>query len=122
MDSAEKLSPAMVKIFRRSLKRRPDAARASVIRMICRLMPSRLIARFFVRGSTTDVDQVATILFSYRADAPDAPRGAMLTHHNLLSNLESLRQIFRVTREDCILGLIPFSNAMSFAARCCCRR
>ena len=42
------------------------------------------------------------------------PRGVMLTHHNLLSNLESLRQIFRVTREDCILGLIPFSNSMSF--------
>lgn len=40
----------------------------------------------------------------------------MLTHHNLLSNLESLRQILRVTREDCILGSIPFSNSMSFAS------
>ena len=40
----------------------------------------------------------------------------MLTHHNLLSNLESLRQVFRVMREDCILGLLPFSNSVGFAS------
>jgi acyl-[acyl-carrier-protein]-phospholipid O-acyltransferase/long-chain-fatty-acid--[acyl-carrier-protein] ligase len=111
---AEKLSPAAIKYFE-------DADAASDVRSplrisaICRLMPTSLIARSFVRGSATDVDQVATILFSYREDAPETPRGAMLTHHNLLSNLESLRQVFHVVREDCILGLIPFSNAMSFA-------
>jgi acyl-[acyl-carrier-protein]-phospholipid O-acyltransferase/long-chain-fatty-acid--[acyl-carrier-protein] ligase len=115
IDAAEKLSPATVKYFE-DAEAAIDAARRRQIGIICRLMPVRLIARLFVRGSTTDVDQVATILFSYRAEAPDTPHGVMLTHHNLLSNLESLRQIFRVTREDCILGLIPFSNSMSFAS------
>jgi acyl-[acyl-carrier-protein]-phospholipid O-acyltransferase / long-chain-fatty-acid--[acyl-carrier-protein] ligase len=115
LGSVEKLSPAVVKYFE-DTEAAIDAARSNWLRIICRLMPVRLIARLFVRGNTTDVDQVATILFSYRADAPDVPRGVMLTHHNLLSNLESLRQIFRVTREDCILGLIPFSNSMGFAS------
>jgi acyl-[acyl-carrier-protein]-phospholipid O-acyltransferase/long-chain-fatty-acid--[acyl-carrier-protein] ligase len=107
MDPAEKLPAAKMRYFEDSMTaiRTP---RRIVIKMMCLLMPSRLIARLFVRGNTTDVDQIATILFSYRADAPGAPRGAMLTHHNLLSNLESLRQIFHVTREDCLLGLIPF--------------
>jgi acyl-[acyl-carrier-protein]-phospholipid O-acyltransferase/long-chain-fatty-acid--[acyl-carrier-protein] ligase len=114
VDSIEKLSPAVVKYFEDAEAATGPMPR-NLIRIICRLMPAWLIARFFVRGNTTNVDQIATILFSYRAEAPDAPRGAMLTHHNLLSNLESLRQIFHVTREDCILGLIPFSNAMSFA-------
>ncbi|HLX36279.1 MAG TPA: AMP-binding protein, partial [Candidatus Binataceae bacterium] len=86
-----------------------------LIRLMCLLLPTRALARLFVRAEISDVDQLATILFSYRPDAPAAPRGAMLTHHNLLSNLESLRQVFHVTRDDCILGLIPFSNAMSFA-------
>jgi len=115
LGAVEKLSPAVVKYFE-DAQAAVGATPSNQISIICRLMPVRLIARLFVRGSTTDVDQVATILFSYRADAPDAPRGVMLTHHNLLSNLESLRQIFRVTREDCILGLIPFSNSMSFAS------
>jgi acyl-CoA synthetase (AMP-forming)/AMP-acid ligase II len=114
LDSDEKLPPALMDYFEDA-----DTATSMMtrlyLRIICRLMPTRLIARLFVRGSTTDVDEIATILFSYRADAPNSPRGAMLTHHNLLSNLESPRQIFHVTREDCILGLIPFSDAMSFA-------
>ena len=91
------------------------SVRRILIQLVCLLLPTRAIARLFVRGDTRDVDQIATMLFSYRTDAPEAPRGAMLTHHNLLSNLESLRQVFHVTREDCLLGLIPFSNAMSFA-------
>ena len=115
LESPEKLSPAVVKYFE-DAEAATNTGRRNQINTICRLTRARSIARLFVRGNLTDVDQVATILFSYRADAPDAPRGVMLTHHNLLSNLESLRQIFRVTREDCILGLIPFSNSMSFAS------
>jgi acyl-[acyl-carrier-protein]-phospholipid O-acyltransferase / long-chain-fatty-acid--[acyl-carrier-protein] ligase len=114
LGGAEKLSPAVIKYFT-DADRATEARSRIRIRLICRLLPTRLITRFFVRGIATDVDQVATILFSYREQAPETPRGAMLTHHNLLSNLESLRQIFHVTRDDCILGLIPFSNAMSFA-------
>jgi acyl-[acyl-carrier-protein]-phospholipid O-acyltransferase/long-chain-fatty-acid--[acyl-carrier-protein] ligase len=115
LDSLEQLAPAVVKYFE-DVEGEISAARLGQISTICRLTRAASIARLFIRGTTTDVDQVATILFSYRTDAPDAPRGVMLTHHNLLSNLESLRQIFRVTREDCILGLIPFSNAMSFSS------
>ncbi len=115
LGSLEKLSPAVVKYFE-DIEAAAHAARRDQIEKICRVTRARSIARLFVRGSTTDVDQVATILFSYHADTPDMPRGVMLTHHNLLSNLESLRQIFRVTREDCILGLIPFSNSMSFSS------
>jgi acyl-[acyl-carrier-protein]-phospholipid O-acyltransferase/long-chain-fatty-acid--[acyl-carrier-protein] ligase len=88
--------------------------RSTVVKVLCFLMPARLIARIFVSGNIGDVDQVATILYSYPEDPSRAPRGAMLTHHNLLSNLESLRQVFRVTRRDCILGTATFANAMSF--------
>jgi acyl-[acyl-carrier-protein]-phospholipid O-acyltransferase/long-chain-fatty-acid--[acyl-carrier-protein] ligase len=82
----------------------------------CRVLPGFLIARFFVRGELRSVDHIATILYSASPAEPDHPRGAMLTHHNLLSNLESLRQVFRVTRDDCILGLLPFSNSLGFSA------
>jgi acyl-[acyl-carrier-protein]-phospholipid O-acyltransferase/long-chain-fatty-acid--[acyl-carrier-protein] ligase len=61
------------------------------------------------------VDRVATVLFSYPPEAPNEPRGALLSHHNLLSNLEALRQVLDVTADDTVLGLLPFSNAMSFA-------
>src|SRR5207245_409740 len=80
--------------------------RLAMLKAACFVMPASMIVRAFVKGGVRDVDQVATILYSYPPESPETPRGAMLTHHNLLSNLESLRQVFHVTRDDCILGLV----------------
>jgi acyl-[acyl-carrier-protein]-phospholipid O-acyltransferase/long-chain-fatty-acid--[acyl-carrier-protein] ligase len=82
----------------------------------CFLLPARLLARIFVHHDIRDVDRVATVLYSYPGDPVQSPRGAMLTHHNLFSNLESLRQVFHVTRRDCVLGMATFANSMSFTA------
>jgi acyl-[acyl-carrier-protein]-phospholipid O-acyltransferase/long-chain-fatty-acid--[acyl-carrier-protein] ligase len=83
-------------------------------RVAIAIVPATLAARWLVRGAR-DVDRVATVLFSYPSEAPTEPRGALLSHHNVLSNLEALRQVLDVTPEDAILGLLPLSNAMSFA-------
>lgn len=96
----------LAKVARRS--------RVVMLKVLLFLLPTRLMAHFLVRGNISNVDQVATILYSYPDDHSQAPRGAMLTHHNLLSNLESLRQVFRVTSRDCILGTATFANALSF--------
>lgn len=114
LDSAQ-LSPAEIRYFE-DADAAVSAERLRRITRACRIMPAWFIARRMVRGNTTDGGQVATILFSYRAGDQAPPQGVMLTHHNLLSNLESLRQVFRVTRDDCILGLLPFSNAIGLAS------
>ncbi len=115
VDTAHKLSLANVKYFE-DADATISGSRVKQLTAICRWTRAASIAKLFVRGNRVDVDQVATILFSYHADSPEQPHGVMLTHHNLLSNLESLRQVFRVSHEDCILGLIPFSNSMAFAS------
>jgi acyl-[acyl-carrier-protein]-phospholipid O-acyltransferase / long-chain-fatty-acid--[acyl-carrier-protein] ligase len=91
-------------------------ARMLMLKTALCLMPTAMIARIFAKSDARGVDQLATILYSYPSDTPDRPRGAMLTHHNLLSNLESLRQVFRVTREDSVLCLLPFANSIGFSA------
>lgn len=88
-------------------------------RLLFLLLPARLIAKWFVDGDTRDVDRVATVLYSYPREAPDRPRGAVLTHHNLLSNLESVRQVLALGDDDTILGLLPFSNSLGFTATFC---
>ncbi len=91
-----------------------DAPSSWLTRAAIALLPATLAARLFARDAG-DVDRVATILFSYPPEAPTKPRGALLSHHNVLSNLEALRQVLDVGRADAILGLLPFSNALSFA-------
>lgn len=36
------------------------------------------------------------------------PKGVMLTHANIMSNLEGLYQIFHVDKNDRLLGILPF--------------
>jgi acyl-[acyl-carrier-protein]-phospholipid O-acyltransferase/long-chain-fatty-acid--[acyl-carrier-protein] ligase len=115
VDSHEDVAPARPLRFD-DLGKRIKTTHRWGLKLCCFLLPARLLARIFVHHDIRDVDRVATVLYSYPEDPMQAPRGAMLTHHNLLSNLESLRQVFHVTRRDCILGMAAFANSMSFTA------
>jgi long-subunit acyl-CoA synthetase (AMP-forming) len=36
------------------------------------------------------------------------PKGVILTHANILANVDSLDQIFPMERGDCFIGVLPF--------------
>ena len=38
----------------------------------------------------------------------------MLSHHNIISNLESIAQVIQFTREDKILGVLPLFHSFGF--------
>ena len=53
-----------------------------------------------------------------RSSSPAAarviPKGVMLSHHNIRSNLDGMSQVFTVTRQDRILGILPFFHSFGF--------
>lgn len=57
-------------------------------------------------------DDLATIIFS--SGSTGVPKGVMLSHYNILSNLEACEQIFWVTSEDRVLGVLPFFHSFGF--------
>ena len=58
------------------------------------------------------VDDLATIIFS--SGSTGDPKGVMLSHHNIRSNLDGMSQVFTVTRQDRILGILPFFHSFGF--------
>jgi len=63
------------------------------------------------RGSRS-VDDLATIIFS--SGSTGDPKGVMLSHHNIRSNLDGMSQVFTVTRRDRVLGILPFFHSFGF--------
>jgi acyl-[acyl-carrier-protein]-phospholipid O-acyltransferase/long-chain-fatty-acid--[acyl-carrier-protein] ligase len=74
-------------------------------------LPSRTVADLADR-TPPDPRRLATIIFS--SGSTGMPKGVMLSHHNVLSNIESLAQTFRITRHDRVLGALPLFHSFGF--------
>ncbi len=57
-------------------------------------------------------DSLATVIFS--SGSTGAPKGVMLSHHNVLSNVEAIQQVFSTTKDDCLMGVLPFFHSFGF--------
>lgn len=57
-------------------------------------------------------DDVATIIFS--SGTTGAPKGVMLTHHNIASNVESCTLVFRPTEKDRLCATLPLFHSFGF--------
>jgi acyl-[acyl-carrier-protein]-phospholipid O-acyltransferase/long-chain-fatty-acid--[acyl-carrier-protein] ligase len=65
-------------------------------------------------NNTSAVDQLATVIFS--SGSTGDPKGVMLTHFNILSNIQQVSQVFMLDGHDKILGILPFFHSFGFMA------
>jgi acyl-[acyl-carrier-protein]-phospholipid O-acyltransferase/long-chain-fatty-acid--[acyl-carrier-protein] ligase len=78
---------------------------------IARLGPVRLLRRTLIPRGVT-LDSLATVVFS--SGSTGTPKGVMLTHRNIITNVEGMVQAINVDRNDCILGVLPFFHSFGF--------
>lgn len=75
-----------------------------------RFLPRRLLAR----SSGFKADELATVMFS--SGATGVPKGVLLSHHNILSNVEAFRMVYRPTEDDNLCAALPFFHSFGFTA------
>ncbi len=85
-----------------------------------KLVPAALLRRMLggrkavVAKAESPMDQLATIIFS--SGSTGDPKGVMLTHFNLTSNINQVGQVFMLDGRDTILGILPFFHSFGFMA------
>lgn len=75
------------------------------------LLPASLIKRIYLKKNETS-DSPATIIFS--SGSTGEPKGVVLSHLNISSNLSALYDVFKIEKTDCVMGVLPFFHSFGF--------
>jgi acyl-[acyl-carrier-protein]-phospholipid O-acyltransferase / long-chain-fatty-acid--[acyl-carrier-protein] ligase len=77
---------------------------------VARLLPARLLCRLF--ADEGDAESTATIVFS--SGSTGVPKGVMLSHRNVLANIDAVSQVFHLTQDDMMVGVLPLFHSFGF--------
>jgi len=80
-------------------------------------LPARALTKFAGSERRATLDDIATIIFS--SGSTGDPKGVVLTHYNIASNVEQLNQVFMLHGNDRILGILPFFHSFGFTGTLC---
>lgn len=74
-------------------------------------VPAWLLERSFGLTSV-HADDLMTIVFT--SGSTGEPKGVMLSHHNIHSNVDAIDQMFQLKASDVLLGVLPFFHSFGF--------
>ena len=74
--------------------------------------PLRILERLCGATSPTTMGDIVTIIFS--SGSTGEPKGVMLSHFSIDSNIEAALQVFHLDARDRLLGILPFFHSFGY--------
>ena len=112
-----KIEPPGKIIFVEDLADNPHLSEKLAALLSAKLLPARWLERSLGSTRKPSLDDTATIIFS--SGSTGEPKGVVLSHFNLVSNVEQIEQVFHLHKGDIILGILPFFHSFGFTGTLC---
>ena len=112
-----KLTPPGELIYLEDMADKPSASEKITAWLLAKIAPFSWLKRVAGQEKSVALDDLATVIFS--SGSTGEPKGVMLTHYNILSNLEQFGHILNFTHHDRLLGILPFFHSFGFTVTLC---
>jgi len=118
-----KLAVPCETIFLEDLAARPNFSEKLTAWLTAKFLPANLLERVLFSNQQSAIsnrkslDDLATVIFS--SGSTGDPKGVLLSHYNIGSNIEQLEQVFGLGKCDRILGILPFFHSFGFTGTLC---
>jgi acyl-[acyl-carrier-protein]-phospholipid O-acyltransferase/long-chain-fatty-acid--[acyl-carrier-protein] ligase len=79
---------------------------------VAKVVPVGALGRFLPGLRTRGLDDLATVIFT--SGSTGDPKGVMLTHRNILSNVLQVQEHINLDDREVILGILPFFHSFGY--------
>jgi acyl-[acyl-carrier-protein]-phospholipid O-acyltransferase / long-chain-fatty-acid--[acyl-carrier-protein] ligase len=100
--------PGMV--FLEEIRKEFSSAQKILAALKAYLLPAAWLSRRYRR--TQKARDLATVIFS--SGSTGTPKGVLLSHHNIVANVEGIRQAIPLQSSDRIMGVLPLFHSFGF--------